>query len=38
MKDENINAVPLQHEEIDNWRNARSKGVEYYNKNLNYML
>jgi len=38
MKDENINAVPFQHEEIDNWRNARSKGVEYHHKNLNLIL
>ena len=38
MKDANINAVPFQHIEIDNWRNARSKGVEYYHKKLNLIL
>ena len=38
MKDANINAVPFQHIEIDNWRNARSKGVEYHHKKLNLIL
>jgi len=38
MTENKLDAIPFQHEKIDDWRNARSKGVEYHHEEHNLIL
>lgn len=38
MIENNLEAIPYNHKELDNWRNSRSKGVEFYHKEINLIL
>lgn len=38
MKKYGINAVPFQHDKIDEWRDARFRGIQYLHKKTNLIL
>ena len=38
MKQYKINAVPLAHEKMDEWRDALRRGITYHHKDTNFMI
>lgn len=38
MKAYNIDAIPLAHEEIDNWRDSLRKGIQFLDKETNFLI
>ncbi len=38
MVDNNIDAIPFEHPELDNWRNSLSKGIRYHEKATNLII
>ncbi len=38
MKEYGIDAVPLAHEKMDEWRDALRRGITYYDKATNFMI